>query len=57
MSRKITTITYTYGPEWGEDVEGMKMTLVHNPMIDGSIERYKNNPDYVVKEIEIEDEN
>ena len=55
MSRKITTITYTYGPEWGKDIEGMKMTLVHNPMIDGSLERYKSNPDYVVKEVEIND--
>jgi len=55
MSRKITTLEYTFGPEWGEKTEGMKMTLVHNPMIDGSIERYKSNPDYVVKEVEIND--
>lgn len=55
MSRKITTITYTYGPEWGKDIEGMKMTLVHNPVFDSSIESYEKNPDYVVKEIEIND--
>ena len=55
MSRKITTIKYTFGPEWGEKAKGTKMTLVHNPMLDGPIENYKNNPDYVVKEVEIND--
>jgi len=55
MSRKITTITYTYGPEWGKDIEGTKMTLVHNPAFDSSIENYENNSDYIVKEIEIND--
>jgi hypothetical protein len=53
MSNKITTIRYTYGPEWGKEVEGMKMTLVHNPIFDGPIENYENNPDYVVEEKEI----
>ena len=55
MSRKITTMTYTYGPEWGKETEGMKMTLVHNPMLDGPIDVYENSPDYVVTEIEIND--
>ena len=55
MSRKVTPIQYTYGPEWGEEIEGMKMTFVHNPLFDGSIEIYKKNPDYIVKEVEIND--
>jgi len=48
MNRNVKLIEYTYGPEWGKELEGMKLTFAHNPLFDGPIEMYENKKDYKI---------